>query len=83
MALSMALSIFIFIFNIVKIHSTNYFVARARTEVREVIDFEKITTTQVVYFLFKNETLGAADTNEENNYLIVENVNKTCEGEGY
>ena len=57
--------------------------ARARTEVSETIDFEVVTTTKVLYFLFRNQTEGAADVNKNNDYLIVSNVNRTCEGGGY
>jgi hypothetical protein len=83
MALTMGLTIFLFVRNFLVLHTNSYFVARARYDVKETIDFENITTTKVLYFLYQNETQGASDISSENKYLIVENVNDTCEGSGY
>jgi len=83
MALVMGFTIYLFIHNFIVLHTNSYFVARARYDVKETVDFENITTTKVLYFLYQNETQGAADINSANKYLIVENVNDTCEGSGY
>ena len=83
MTISIWFTLALFIRNYYTIQTNQYFVARARTNVTEVIDFENVTTTRVLYFLFRNETEGANDTNADNEYEIVENVNETCEGGGY
>jgi hypothetical protein len=52
MSLTMAFTIFLFIRNFITLHTNSYFVARARYDVKETIDFEAITTTKVLYFLY-------------------------------
>lgn len=83
MTVCMLFTIGLYIHNMYWIQNNKYFVARARTQISEVIDFENVTTTKVYYFLFRNQTEGASDINRENDYLIVPNVNKTCQGGGY
>ena len=44
----------------------------------QVIDFETITTNEVQYFLYRNDTEGATDVNAGNNWYIVPNVTEAC-----
>ena len=51
-------------------------------EVTKTIDFEEITTNEVFYFLYRNETEGAIDAGAENNFFIVIDSEAACEGNG-
>jgi len=56
MFVAMAFTITLYIRNIITMHTNTYFVARARHDVTDLIDFENVTTTKVLYFLYHNET---------------------------
>ena len=49
----------------------------------QIIDFEEITTNDVAYFLYRNDTEGARDVNAGNNYYITPDVGKACRGTGF
>lgn len=49
----------------------------------QVIDFETITTNEVQYFLYRNESASATDVNSENNWYIVPDVDFACQYDGY
>jgi len=56
-----------------------YYVARTRQSQLETIDFEEVSVTKVRYFLYRNETEGASDIDDDSNYFIVDNVDQLCE----
>ena len=73
----------LYAFNIYELNKGRFFLARTRMNVTQTIDFEEITTNEVMYFLYRNTTKGATDVSSGNNWYIVPDVAETCEGKGF
>ena len=59
-----------------------YYVARTIYNSTQVIDFEELQVEEIMYFLVKNSTEGAADAGTDLTKYIA-NVEEVCEGNGY
>ena len=79
MFLSMGFTLAILAYNFIHLNNKPFFLSRTRLTVTEVIDFEEITTNEVYYFLYRNETTGAIDAGAENNVFIVSDADEICE----
>ena len=82
MGITMILTMALYSYNIFLINQGHFFITRTRQEVTQTIDFEVVTTNEMMYFLYRNETEGATDANPQNWY-IVPNAEETCEEKGY
>ena len=83
MGVSMICTMALYAFNIYELNKGRFFLARTRMNVTQTIDFEEITTNEVMYFLYRNTTKGATDVSSGNNWYIVPDVAETCEGKGF
>ena len=56
MALSMLYMLGVLAYNFYLLNDGKFYLSRTRLEVTRTIDFEQITTNEVFYFLYRNET---------------------------
>lgn len=66
--------ILLYISLFIKLESKPYFITRARVQVSEIVDFERVQVNKLLYFLYRNTTKGATDAGEGGNQLIVSNT---------
>ena len=74
MGLSMIFTMMLYAYNIHKLNQGNFYVARTRESVTQIIDFEEITTKEVQYFLHRNPEVGNSDFDKE----IIPDVAEAC-----
>jgi hypothetical protein len=71
MTFAMLYTLGVLAYNFYLLNDGEFYLSRTRLEVTKTIDFEQITTNEVYYFLYRNETEGAADAGANNNFYIV------------
>jgi hypothetical protein len=59
--------ILLYIFLFIKLESKPYYITRARVQVSEIVDFERVQVNKLLYFLYRNRTRGATDAGEGGN----------------
>lgn len=82
MGTCMLLTLGVILYNFYRLNEGTFFLSRTRKPITRTIDFEEITTVEVFYFLYRNQTSGAIDAGEENNFFIVNDAEKLCNYEG-
>lgn len=72
----------VYIYEMYLIWSKEYFIERTYLDVTETVDFEQITSTEIMYFLYRNETDDARDVDASKGLTtIVDHVAQTCGGD--
>mmetsp|Transcript_24442 Transcript_24442/g.30412 ORF Transcript_24442/g.30412 Transcript_24442/m.30412 type:complete len:147 (-) Transcript_24442:598-1038(-) len=82
MALAMIYNVVVYVLMIKNLQTDKYYIARTRQNITREIDFEDIQVSEILYFLYKNKTEGAADAGDDLNTFIESSVYDLCENEG-
>ncbi len=78
MGVQAILMILLYIYLFIKLQEKPYYITRARVQINETVDFERVQVNKLMYFLFRNESKGATDADQAGNQLIVSNMTEQC-----
>jgi hypothetical protein len=66
MGLSSIAMILLYIYLFIKLEEKPYYITRSRIKVWETIEFEQVQVSKLMYFLYRNTTVGASDAKGNN-----------------
>ena len=82
MALAMLYNLGVYVLMIKDLQTEKYYIARTKQNITVHVDFEDIQISEILYFLYKNESAEAADASDDLNTYIEAHVDDLCEHDG-
>jgi len=82
MAIAMLYNIGVYCLMIKDLQVEKYFITRTRFNIVKEVDFEEIKVSEIMYFLYKNDSMEAMDAGDDLTNFIADDIETLCEDDG-